>query len=102
MQQLKIRLIARVTGVKGFCRAGHKVGDEFDVSLYEDGLWSTEDRKSTQAPNMCCHLYYALFPYIAVLQYNGVLPWLEDKDVFHMNCPDPENCVSVEIRRIRA
>ena len=99
--QPKIRLVARITGIKGFCRAGHRVGEEFDVSLYEGGDWSSPERKSTKAPPMCCHLYYALFPYITVLQYNGELPWLEDKDLFHMNCPDPENCVSVEIRRIR-
>ena len=97
----KIKLIARIVDIKGYCRAGHKVGEEFDVSLYEGGEWRSEERKSARTPNMCCHLYYALFPYIAVLQYDGELPWLKDKDVFSMNCPDPENCVKVEIRRIR-
>jgi len=96
-----IKLIARITGVKGSCSVGHKIGEEFEVHLYEKGEWSTAERKGTRAPNMCAHLFYAIFPYLAVLQYDGGFPWSQDKDLFRMNCPDPENCVSVEIRRIR-
>lgn len=101
MQPPKIRLIAKITGIKGYCRAGHRVGEEFDVSLYEEGEWFSEERRGRKAPPMCSHLYHALFPYLTVLQYDGNLPWLKDKDIFYMNCPDPENCVSVEVRRIR-
>ena len=96
-----IRLIAKITGIKGSCRAGHKVGEEFDVHLYKEGEWRTEKRRNSRAPEMCCHLYHSLFPYINALQYDGQFPWAEDKDLFRMNCPDPIHCVSVEIRRIR-
>lgn len=97
----RIRLIAKITNILGHCRAGHNIGEEFDVHLYEEGKWNTEDRRNARIPKMCAHLYSAIFPYISVLQYGGEFPWMEDKDLFRMNCPDPENAVSVEIRRIR-
>ena len=96
-----IKLSAKVTGVKGFCNAGHEVGEEYDVSLYEKGEWTAKDRKVGKAPRICGLLYNALYPYITTLQFGGEFPWLEDKDVFYMNCPDPINTVSIEIRRSR-
>ena len=96
-----IKLVARITDIGGHCRAGHKIGEKFDVHLYEEGEWGTETRKNTRTPAMCSHLYFALFPYISVLQYGGEFPWMDNKDLFYMNCPDPDNCVSVEVRRIR-
>jgi uncharacterized repeat protein (TIGR04076 family) len=35
------------------------------------------------------------------MRYGAELPWLKDKDVAVAQCPDPEHCVTFEIRRER-
>lgn len=89
------KLIGKIVKVEGKCVAGHRVGEEFDLTLY-----SEKADKFPRTPNVCGFLYNAIFPYLAVLQFGGVFPWEKDKDKFLAGCPDNYR-VMVEIRRIR-
>lgn len=81
-------LIATVIEQKGTCVAGHKVGDKIDLN----SIW---------APKICRPLLKALESQAMVLKYGGDMPWLKDKDIVRVSCPDPENPLVVEIKRIK-
>ncbi|MEM3824625.1 MAG: TIGR04076 family protein [Candidatus Bathyarchaeia archaeon] len=96
MSKLKgCKLVGKVVKVQGECVAGHRVGEEFDFTLF-----SEEKDKIHRTPNICGFLYDALFPYLVTLQFGGSFPWEEDKDKFTMGCPDNHKVV-VEIRRVK-
>jgi uncharacterized repeat protein (TIGR04076 family) len=78
-------VIARVISQKGTCAAGHKVGDEFIIG------------ESTPV-GMCSWAFYALFPFVAVLQFGGSFPW-EEAGKTTVVCPDPTSPVVFELRR---
>ena len=83
------RVIARVVSQKGTCVAGHKVGDEFPTG-------------DVTPANMCSWVFYTMQPFATVLQYGGSFPWeKESDDTATVACPDPENPVVFELRRIR-
>jgi uncharacterized repeat protein (TIGR04076 family) len=42
-----------------------------------------------------------LLPKVYAMRYGVKFPWTENKDVIYNACPDPENPVVFEIRRIR-
>ena len=83
----------RVTGtikeVKGFCNAGHKAGDQIELSGHQTG-------------GLCGFFYHDVFPYIILLQFGGGYPpeW-GDPDVIELECMDKVNAVKIELRRIR-
>lgn len=79
-------VIARVISQKGTCADGHKVGDEFIIG------------ESTPA-GMCSWAFYALFPFVAVLQFGGSFPWEETPGKTTVVCPDPTSPVVFELRR---
>ncbi len=81
-------VIARVISQKGTCVAGHRVGDEFVIG------------QSTES-GMCSWAFYTLFPFAQVLQFGGSFPWEKDTDKAIVACPDAENPVVFEIRRVR-
>ena len=80
-------VIARVVSQKGTCEAGHKVGDEFIVG-------------EILSSGMCSWAFCSLFPFSTVLQFGGSLPWESDPDVTTVACPDPDNPVVFELRRV--
>ncbi|MFC1871150.1 TIGR04076 family protein [Chloroflexota bacterium] len=79
------RVTATVTGLKGKCTRGHKVGDTVEVSVHEPG-------------GLCGFLYHDIFPTITMLQYGGTFPWMQG-DVIKQECPDRHNVLEVELRR---
>lgn len=81
-------LTARVISQTGHCALTHKVGDEFRIG------------EKTPA-GMCSWAFYALFPFISVLQFGGSFPWEEDRDKTTVACPDPANPVVFELKRLR-
>ena len=89
------KLIGKIVKVQGECSAGHRVGEEFDLTLY-----SEKANKSLRTPNMCGFFYDAIFPYLVALQFGGAFPWEEDKDEFNSGCPD-NNKVVIKVKRIR-
>lgn len=81
-------LTAKVISQKGHCALNHKVGDEFHIG------------DKTPA-GMCPWAFYALFPFISVLQFGGSFFWEDDRDKTAVACPDPANPVIFELRRLR-
>ena len=79
-------VIARVISQKGTCAAGHRVGDEFVIG------------QQTTA-GLCSWAFYALFPFVEVLQFGGAFPWESQPGRATVACPDPENPVVFELRR---
>jgi len=82
------RVVGTITAVKGNCYAGHKVGDEFELSIND-------------AAGLCGMFYHDIYPYIMLFQLGGEWPWAKDKDVDVRECADRHNAVQIELRRIR-
>lgn len=82
--QLKARIISQ----KGHCAAGHNVGDEFVIG-------------DVAPAGICSWAFFTLFPFISALQAGGSFPWEKDADKTTVACPDAENPVVFELRRIR-
>jgi len=78
-----------VKGVKGTCDFGHKVGDV----IHFDG-------KAIKG-NICYSALMVLLPKIYSMRYGAEFPWAKDRDAISNACPDPENPVVFEIRRIK-
>ena len=90
-----MKVVLKITSVKGTCAAGHKVGEEFDLS--KDFVLGY----SGSGKALCPSAFYAAFPNWRILRFGGELPWEEDKDTAHVACPDPLNPLIMELRRIR-
>ncbi len=89
------KVVLKITSMQGKCDAGHKVGDEFDLS--KDFTLGYSGNGKT----ICPSAFYAAFPNWRVLRFGGELPWEKDKDTAHVACPDPLNPVVMELRRIK-
>jgi len=77
-----------VKSQKGKCAFGHKVGDKIIF-----------DGKSVKG-NICYSALMVLLPKIFAMLYGVEFPWAEDKDVIFNACPDADNPVVFEIRRV--
>lgn len=92
MSDVKVgyRVVGTIKEVKGNCNAGHKVGDEIELSGHSAG-------------GLCGFFYHDLFPYIIMLQFGGGFPtqWGGNPDVVNMECMDKFNLVKIELRRIK-
>ena len=86
MQEMK-DVIATVISQQGTCSAGHKLGDEFVIG------------QGTPA-GMCSWAFCALFQFATVLQSGCSFPWETEEGKTTVACPDPENPVVFELRRI--
>jgi uncharacterized repeat protein (TIGR04076 family) len=84
----KYKVTAVVTGLKGRCTMKHKVGDVIELSPYNSG-------------GLCGFFYHDIYPALTLLQYGGKFPWMQQDDVYRMECPDRSNCVEIELRRER-
>ena len=78
----------KVISQKGTCHAEHKVGDEWCIGI------KTPD-------GICLPAFNALYPSLQVLRFGGVFPYSDDPDTAKEACPDPNNPVVFELRRIR-
>lgn len=79
------RVVAKVVHQEGYCWAGHKVGDEFDMGAGPGtGL---------VPPGMCSWAHSAAFPFATVLWFGGTFPWARDPDTHEerVACPDGTN-----------
>ena len=85
-ERYKVRV--RVISQKGTCVAEHKVGDKWVIS------------QKTPA-GMCFSAYNAIYPNLRVLMFGGALPWETDPDVSTIACPDADNPVVFELKRLR-
>jgi len=78
-----------VKSVKGTCHFGCKPGDK----IYFNG--------KTIKGNVFYSALMAILPKVYAMQYGAEFPWAKNKDTIHNVCPDPENPVLFEIKRIR-
>ena len=90
--QVGHRVIGTIDKLKGHCHAGHKVGDEFELSAHQSG-------------GLCGLFYHDIFPYIVMLQFGGHLPtewgpegW--EGDVLTFSCMDVANSARIQLRRV--
>ncbi len=78
-----------VKSQKGTCAFGHKVGDKIVF-----------DGRSVKG-DVCYSALMVLLPKVYSMRYGAEFPWAERKDVIFNACPDAENPVVFEIRRVR-
>jgi len=81
-------VLVRVVSKKGTCGNEHKVGDEWII-------------RGKTPQGICLSAFNALFPNVLVLRSGGAFPWQTDPDVIKVACPDPENSVVFELRRLQ-
>jgi uncharacterized repeat protein (TIGR04076 family) len=87
LPQVGNRVWALVRNVKGNCSMGHKVGDEFEISVHNTA-------------GLCGMFYHDIYPYLAMLQFGGGFPdsWGDPASVT-LKCMDSYNEVTLELRR---
>ena len=78
----------KVVSQKGTCAHEHKVGNEWVIG-------------SKTPEGICLSAFNALLPNAQVLMFGGAFPWETDPDVTTVACPDAENPVVFELRRLR-
>lgn len=83
MYPVKLKVVSQ----KGTCVAEHKVGDEFECTGMTPG-------------GICLVAFNSLFPTLWTLMFGGSFPWSQDPDSEMVACPDAENPVVFELRRV--
>lgn len=78
----------RVVSQKGTCDAEHKVGDKWVVGQHTP-------------QGICLSAFNAMLPNARTLMFGGIFPWSDDPDKATVACPDAENPVVFELRRLR-
>jgi uncharacterized repeat protein (TIGR04076 family) len=82
----KVRI--RVISQKGTCKYGMKMGDEWIV----DGL---------VPGGVCLGAWHNIYPNLRLLRYGGIMPQYPDPDIINVICPDIENPVIFELKRLK-
>ena len=84
MSTVEVTVISR----KGKCAFGHRVGDKVVF-----------DGRSVKG-DICYSALTVLLPKVFAMRYDASFPWTQDKHIIFNACPDGENPVVFEIRRI--
>jgi len=84
----RYKVSIRVISQKGTCALEHKVGDQWVV-----------DEKTPKG--LCIFAFGSLLHSLPALMYGGSFPWESDPDMTTVACPDPDNPVVFELRRLR-
>ncbi len=84
----RYEVAVKVISQKGTCAAENKVGDEWVIS-------------NRTPQGMCLSAFTSMYPTVRVLMFGGTFPWATDPDVVTVACPDAENPVVYELRRLR-
>ena len=79
----------KILSMKGKCPQKHKVGEEWVIGdKTPDGL--------------CLNAFNSQLTHIQVMRYGGIFPWATDNtDTVISTCPDPDNRVCFELKRIK-
>jgi uncharacterized repeat protein (TIGR04076 family) len=96
MAGVPYKVVLKVISQKGVCEAGHRAGQEFDLS------GDVTVGYSCKPGTVCQALFYAIYPNYRTLKFGGSFPWEKDPDVSGLACPDAVNPVVVELRRVRS
>ena len=82
------KVVAKILETKSDCTIGMKPGDEFELSTHKCGDF--------------CGLFYSnIAGWVKTLQFGGTFPMGSDPDVMVWDCPNPNNRVKVELKRIK-
>lgn len=81
--KVKIKVVSQT----GVCRNGHKVGDEWVI-------------EGTTPGGMCPSAWHACWPNVRVLMLGGSFNWRDNPEVLVEACPDADNPVLFEVRRL--
>ncbi len=81
-------IAVKVISQNGTCGAGHRVGDEYVIG-------------GKTPEGICLSAFNVLLPNTMVLRFGGSFPWENDSDVATIACPDAQNAVVFELRRLR-
>jgi uncharacterized repeat protein (TIGR04076 family) len=79
------KIVATIKAVKGTCKAGHKVGDTFEISC-------------RNTAGLCGFFYHDIFPTLHMLQFGGA--YASGSDRKELECIDRKNAVTIELKRI--
>jgi len=86
--QIGNKALAKIIEKQGDCTIGMDIGDEFELSTHKCG-------------EFCGYFYHNIFGWVQMLQFGGTFPIGEDPDVLVWECPNPNNRLKAEIRRIK-
>ncbi|HUW47753.1 MAG TPA: TIGR04076 family protein [Patescibacteria group bacterium] len=78
-----------VKSQKGKCVFGHRAGDKIVFN-----------GRTVEGP-ICLSALSVLMPKIYAMRFGAEFPWEKEKNVVHCPCPDSENPVVFEIRRMK-
>lgn len=81
-------VVVKVISQKGTCAHEHKVGDKWVI-------------RGETPEGICLSAFQSLLPDLRVLMFGGSLPWMKDPDTARVACPDAENPVVFELRRVK-
>ncbi len=87
---MAFKIQVKIIRQTGHCAIGHSIGDE--IVFTESGVHG----------KICIHALYSLIPKVFAMMHDAEFPWLDDPDVSTHACPDAENPVVFEVRRIRS
>lgn len=83
------KVIITLKSVEGKCPQEFKTGD----------CWTITDGKTPA--NFCASAFHTLYPTLHMLQMDGANPWVEDKNLAVIACPEAINRATYELRRVR-
>ena len=86
--QIGNKVMAKIVDMQSDCTIGMKPGDEFELSVHKCG-------------EFCGYFYHNIQGWVKTLQFGGVFPVGDDPDVQMWECPNSNNRVQVELRRIK-
>ena len=87
----------KVVSQQGTCVAHHKVGDEWVITSEK-----TPSGIAEKTPEgICIYAFDAMYPFAQVLMFGGAFPWESNPDVARVACPDGDNPVIFELRRVK-
>ncbi|MFC2036023.1 TIGR04076 family protein [Chloroflexota bacterium] len=78
----------KVISQKGTCAAEHKVGDQWVIG-------------NKTPEGICLSAFNTLYPNLRVLKFGGSFPWSTDPDIATAACPDAQNPIVFELKRLR-
>ena len=83
-EKFGFKITGTITGMKGECSFGHKVGDKFELS-------------GTSAGGLCGYFYHTIFPFIVMMQCGGT--WPQEEGLPEFDCPDRANALTIKLQR---
>ncbi len=82
----KVRV--KIKSINGECPMKFKVGQTWVIDKKTPG-------------GMCQSAYNALYSALRVFRFGGRHPWDKNSDVTRVACPDPDNQVIFELKRLK-